>query len=107
MARHAGLLVEHFGSHGVAMFRRHTSWYLKGFPVGPAVRDAFANVDSMDRLADLVGKLDPDVPYPMEAARMVRGHSQGPRPVRLPYGFLESRETDALPAEAEEAVSGG
>ena len=61
----------------------------------------------LDQLDDLIGKLDPEIPYPMEAARMVRGHSQGPRPVRLPQGFLETRETGALPAEAEEAVSGG
>lgn len=107
MLRHAQLLVDHFGERGITMFRRHTSWYLKGFPVGPALRDAFANVESLEQLADLVGKLDPDIPYPMEAERMVRGHSQGPRPVRLPQGFLDSRETGALPAEAEEAVSGG
>lgn len=107
MLRHAQLLVDHFGERGITMFRRHTSWYLKGFPVGPALRDAFANVESLEQLADLVGKLDPDIPYPMEAERMVRGHSQGPRPVRLPQGFLHSRETGALPAEAEEAVSGG
>lgn len=107
MVRHAELLAEHFGPRGVTMFRRHTSWYLKGFPVGPALRDAFANVDSLEQLADLVGKLDPGIPYPIEAARMVRGHSQGPRPVRLPQGFLEDRETGPLPAEAEEAVSGG
>ncbi len=107
MLRHASLLADHFGPRGVTMFRRHTSWYLKGFPVGPALRDAFASVDSLEQLEDLIGKLDPDVPYPMEAARMVRGHSQGPRPVRLPHGFLEDRESDALPAEAEEAVSGG
>lgn len=107
MFRHAQHLADHFGPRGVTMFRRHTSWYLKGFPVGPILRDAFSNVDSLERLADLIGKLDPEIPYPMEAAQMVRGHSHGPRPVRLPQGFLETRDTDALPAEAEEAVSGG
>lgn len=107
MIRHATLLVDHFGERGISMFRRHTSWYLKGFPVGPALRDAFSRVDSLDQLGDLVGKLDPQIPYPEEAATMVRGHSQGPRPVRLPHGFLESRETGVLPVAAEEAVSGG
>jgi nifR3 family TIM-barrel protein len=107
MMRHARHLVDHFGPRGITMFRRHTSWYLKGFPVGPVLRNEFANVSSLEQLSDLIGKLDPEIPYPVEAARMVRGHSQGPRPVRLPHGFLDSRDIDSLPPEAEDTVSGG
>ena len=107
MVRHARLLEEHFGPQGVKMFRRHTSWYLKGFPVGPAVRDSFSRVSSVDELATLVGDLDADIPFPPEANTMVRGHSHGPRPVRLPRGFLESREGESVPRLAEQVVSGG
>jgi hypothetical protein len=38
---------------------------------------------------------------------MVRGHSHGPRPVRLPHGFLASRSGGGLTKEAEQVVSGG
>lgn len=108
MIRHATLLVDHFGQYGITSFRRHPTWYLKGFAVGPALRDVFSKVSSLDELNDLVGKLDPDQPYPEEAATMARGHTQGPRPVRLPHGYLEDRETlAAFPPEADEAVSGG
>jgi nifR3 family TIM-barrel protein len=108
MVRHAQLLVEHFGSpYGVRLFRKHPSWYLKGFPVGPALRDAFARVESVGELADLVGELHADVPFPDDAHRMVRGHSHGPRPVRLPHGFLADREGDRLGRGADEVVSGG
>jgi nifR3 family TIM-barrel protein len=108
MVRHASLLVDHFGDYGIILFRRHPSWYLKGFPVGPAVREALSNASSLSQVEDLVSGLDPDIPYPLEAARMVRGHSQGPRPVRLPDGYLTSRTSTAIPPrEAEEAVSGG
>jgi nifR3 family TIM-barrel protein len=107
MLRHAGYLVDHFGERGMVLFRKHPPWYLKGFPVGPVLRDLFAKVSALDELSDLVGKLDADLPYPDEAAGMVRGHSQGPRPVRLPQGFLETRDSDGLPTEAEEPVSGG
>lgn len=108
MERHARLLVEHFGEYGMTLFRRHPPWYLKGFPVGPALRDAFSRVSSEDELHDLIGKLDPSVPYPTQAATMARGHTQGPKPVRLPHGYLTDRVSrGALPAEAEEAVSGG
>lgn len=108
MMRHATLLVEHFGDpYGVNLFRKHPSWYLKGFPVGPTLRDAYARVASLDELADLNAKLDPDIPFPVEAHRMVRGHSHGPRPVRLPHGFLADRSGDGLEEGADQVVSGG
>jgi hypothetical protein len=108
MIRHATLLVDHFGDpYGINLFRKHPSWYLKGFPVGPVLRDAMARVSSVPELVDLVGDLDPDVPFPEDAHRMVRGHSHGPRPVRLPHGFLADRVGDRLDGAADEVVSGG
>lgn len=108
MVRHAELLVDHFGEKmGMNLFRKHPSWYLKGFPAGPALRDSLARVSSIDELEVLVEKLDPDIPFPEEAHRMVRGHSHGPRPVRLPRGFLTSRDTTGLAREAGQPVSGG
>jgi len=108
MVRHARLLVDHFGyPFGINLFRKHPSWYLKGFPVGPLLRDAFAQVSSVEEVADLAGKLDPDIPFPEEAHRMVRGHSHGPRPVRLPHGFLDTRSAASLARESEQVVSGG
>jgi len=108
MVRHAELLVEHFGSpFGIRLFRKHPSWYLKGFPAGPAIRDAMARVSSVDELSHLVDQLDPHVPFPAGADRMVRGHSHGPRPVRLPHGFLDDRAGDRLQREADQVVSGG
>ncbi len=108
MIRHATLLVDHFGDpFGINLFRKHPSWYLKGFPVGPALRDAFARVSSVDELGVLVDQLDADIRFPEEANQMVRGHSHGPRPVRLPHGFLADREGRDLAREADEAISGG
>lgn len=108
MIRHASLLIDHFGARGMTLFRKHPPWYLKGFPVGPTLRDALARVSSLDQLEMLVGKLDPDTPYPVGASSMVRGHSHGPRPVRLPHDFLRTRMVeDPLPIGAEDPVSGG
>ena len=108
MFRHARLLVDHFGDpFGMNLFRKHPSWYLKGFPVGPQLRDAFARVSSLEELAGLVSQLDGDVPFPDEAHRMVRGHSHGPRPVRLPHGFLRTRQGEGVGRDAERVVSGG
>jgi len=108
MIRHARLLAEHFGDpFGINLFRKHPPWYLKGFPVGPVLRDAFSRVSSVEELSDLVGKLDAEIPFPEEAHRMVRGHSHGPRPVRLPHGFLANRTGDQVDRGAEQVVSGG
>ena len=108
MHQHASLLAAHFGEkRGIVLFRKHPSWYLKGFPVGPRTRDAFSRVETLTQVADLVSKLPEGIPYPDEASQMVRGHSHGPRPVRLPSGFLDDRATTHLPAEAAVAVSGG
>ena len=108
MIRHAEMLVDHFGDKvGVGLFRKHTSWYLKGFPAGPALRDAMARFESVEELRDLVAKLDPTIPFPEEANTMVRGHSQGPRNVRLPDGFLADRGALKVGREAEQVVSGG
>lgn len=108
MVRHAQLLVAHFGEKvGMNLFRKHPSWYLKGFPAGPALRDALARVGLLDELKSLVDELDADIPFPEEANRMVRGHSLGPRAVRLPRGFLDDRSSVDLPVEAAKAVSGG
>ncbi len=108
MVRHATLLEDHFGEKvGLSLFRKHPPWYLKGFPVGPRVREAFSRVSSVEEVESLVGELDPGLPFPPEASRMVRGHSHGPRAVRLPHGFLDSRDGDRLDREADEAISGG
>ena len=108
MIKHSQLLVDHFGEHmGIRLFRKHPSWYLKGFPAGPMLRDEMARVDSVEELQGLVAQLDADLPFPEEANRMVRGHSHGPRPVRLPSGFLDDRGGDRLGRQSEEAVSGG
>ncbi len=108
MVHHAALLVEHFGEHmGIRLFRKHPSWYLKGFPAGPRLRDRFAKVNSVDEVRELVDQLDPTIPFPEEANHMVRGHSHGPRPVRLPHNFLATQDTESLSRDADQVVSGG
>lgn len=108
MRLHIRLLVDHFGPrHGVNLFRRHPSWYLKGFAVGSQVRDRLSRVVDVDEVDSLVELLDPTLPFPEEANRMVRGHSGGARQVRLPYGYLDSRDTDGLETDADLVVSGG
>jgi nifR3 family TIM-barrel protein len=109
MRRHAELLAEWLGGEGDGCtdFRKHVAWYLKGFPVGPQVRQALAMVSSLSELDDLLGKLDPAAAFPVEILGEPRGRTNAPGKVHLPDGWLLSRDDEAVPAEAELDDSGG
>jgi hypothetical protein len=53
------------------------------------------------------GRRELDLPLPPEARRMKRGHTDGPRPVKLPERWLELIDDPTPPAGAEVLVSGG
>ncbi len=115
MARHARLLVEHyrdFGGepHAMRDFRKHTSWYLSGYPVGPAVRRSFAMVSSLAELDDRLAALDPALEIVPGGERIKRGHTNGPRKVSLPDGYLDHLDDPdvVVPDDAHVmALSGG
>jgi nifR3 family TIM-barrel protein len=109
MVEHAELLCDWMGeAHGIRDFRKHTGWYLKGFPTGNEVRRRLNKVGSLEEMRELVASLDRTLPFPEGGMRMVRGHSGTPKDVHLPEGWLEDRDGPvALPHGAEQLVSGG
>ncbi len=113
MRRHAAYLVEFYGdeSRGCRDIRKHVSWYLKGFPAGPTMRQQLALVDSLAALDRLLGQLDADAPWPGADAEGQRGRAGTPKRVALPDGWLDSPDLSpaqqALVAHAELDVSGG
>lgn len=108
MLRHVGLLCERFGPDlGVRQFRKHTGWYLTGFPVGPEVRRRLATSSTLDEVSELLAPLDGSLPFPHEALRMARGHTNGPRPVHLPEGWMDRVDDPTPPIGGDLLVSGG
>jgi nifR3 family TIM-barrel protein len=108
MRTHAELLAESFGEQlGVRQFRKHAGWYLTGFPVGSGVRRSLGLAGSLAELHQLLDSLDGSLPFPEEALRMARGHTNGPRPVRLPAGWLDDVDDPTPPAGGDLLVSGG
>ncbi|MDW3849580.1 tRNA dihydrouridine synthase DusB [Micromonospora sp. BRA006-A] len=117
MRRHAELLVEQFVAgarnpargerDGCTDFRKHVAWYLKGFPIGSELRRSLAMIESLAQLDDLLGKLDPAVPFPVENLGQPRGRTNSPGKVFLPDGWLASRDDDTPPDGAELDDSGG
>ncbi|MGL6235907.1 MAG: tRNA dihydrouridine synthase DusB [Segniliparus sp.] len=90
--RHAHLLVEHAGNHGIAEMRKHFAWYLRGFSVGSQLRGKFSTVSSLAEIEDLLGQLPPDEPFP-EEAEGPRGRKGNPqKKVALPQGWLDDPE---------------
>jgi nifR3 family TIM-barrel protein len=109
MARHARLLAGHLGEN-LAMrdFRKHTSWYLTGYPVGGEVRRRFSNVSTLDELDDLIAALDPTLAVVPGGERIRRGHTNGPIRVALPAGYLDDPNDATPPDDADVmALSGG
>jgi nifR3 family TIM-barrel protein len=108
--RHGELLAELHGErHGVTDLRKHMAWYFRGFPVGGELRHALATVSSLAELGELLGRLDPSVPFPLEELGVPRGRQGSPRAkVVLPYGWLESRVLGTADiSDAESDASGG
>jgi nifR3 family TIM-barrel protein len=108
MRSHADLLCQSFGEDlGIRQFRKHAGWYLTGLPVGSAARRSLSQAASLAEVDELVSGLDPDLAFPPEAMRMARGHTNGPRPVRLPAGWLDDVDDPTPPSGGEILVSGG
>lgn len=108
MHRHLELLVEGFGERiGVTSFRKHIKWYLQCFEVGERQRRLLTQSEAAETVLAALDELGPNQPFPEHARRLPRGHTYGPRPVRLPDRFLETRVGDeGLPQRAV-VVSGG
>jgi hypothetical protein len=64
-------------------------------------------VSTPAELSALLDGLDPDVAFPPGAARMARGHTNGPKPVHLPEHWLDRVDDPTPPEGADELVSGG
>jgi nifR3 family TIM-barrel protein len=109
MRRHAELLSRWLGTEreGVTDFRKHVAWYLKGFPAGTELRKSLAMASSLSELDDLLSRLDPDAPFPEETLGKPRGRTNSPGKVLLPYGWLDDRDDETVPAGAEMEDSGG
>ena len=107
MVTHLDLLTEWLGEdRGTRDFRKHTSWYLKGFPVGGKLRKEISMMSSREEMLDILGTLE-DLEFPPEAARLTRGHSHGPRKVALPHGWLTTRDDPTPPGVLASAFSSG
>jgi nifR3 family TIM-barrel protein len=109
LVEHGRLLAELRGEvAGLRDLRKHTGWYLTGYPVGAEVRRRLSAVESLAQLEAAVATLDPGLTAPDEAVNGTRGTQSGPQQVTLPEGWLDHRDDLTPPsAKADALVSGG
>lgn len=115
MALHAHLLADHLGEdHAMRDFRKHSGWYMSGYPVGSEVRRRFALCFSLGELDDIIATLDPTAAIVEGGERIKRGHTNGPIKVAIPQGWLDGEQRAALDTDvsvpddgAVMALSGG
>ena len=107
IARHAELLAEHVGEQQACRdIRKHTGWYLRGFPVGGEFRKDLARVETLDELGALLETIA-DSEELAEHADDARGRQGSSSKVALPEGWLDDPEDDTVPEGAEIENNGG
>jgi nifR3 family TIM-barrel protein len=105
---HATLLSEWAGeAPAMRMFRRHSSWYTKGFRGSAKLRSRLMRVTTLAELEEVLRSANPEEPFPPEAMRVPRGKTAGRQKVSLPEGFLETRLTDDTAPAYIDPGSGG
>jgi len=109
LLEHGRLLVDRRGElAGLRDLRKHTGWYLTGYPVGGEVRRALATVESLDELATIIRGFDPDLRPVDQLAEGPRGTRSGPQSVTLPHRWRDDRDDPTPPrSPAELGAVGG
>lgn len=107
MLQHAELLAGWIGElPAMKSFRRHASWYTKGFRGSAKARSRFMQVNTLAELREVIDTMNPDEPFPPGAMRVPRGKTSGTQVVSLPEGYLERRD-DMTPPEDDGTIDGG
>ncbi len=109
MFEHARNLCDWFGERmAMHSFRRHASWYTKGFRMTSEQRSGLMRVETVADLEALLQDVDRGQPFPPSAMRVVRGKATGTQKVALPAGYLTNLDDDIpLSGSDEDPGDGG
>jgi nifR3 family TIM-barrel protein len=109
MLEHARLLAGWLEDEGNAMrsFRKHSTWYTKGFRGGAPLRERLMRVTTLGGLEEVLSDVDRAHPFPPEAMRVARGKTGGTQKVALPEGYLDDLDDATPPGVAAEAADSG
>ncbi len=107
MLEHAHALSEWCGERsGMRAFRRHASWYTKGFRGSARLRQSLMGIEVLEDLRQVLQGCPAEEPFPSHAARLSRGKGAGTQRVALPPGYLDAL-ADSTPPVDLDWVDGG
>jgi len=109
MLEHATMLADWFDEpYAMKSFRKHCTWYVKGFPNASRLIPELVQISTLDDLKQALAAFDTDEPFPLHKLRTPRGKRRKKQKVKLPPGFLDDLNDATPPGEkAESLVSGG
>src|SRR5262249_34912996 len=108
MLRHARMLCDWFGERlAMHSFRRHASWYTKGFRMTPEIRAGIMRVETLSGLDELFRDVDGAQPFPPSAMRVVREKATSTQKAALPAGFLNNLDDDTPSLGADDDTGDG
>ena len=106
--RHVDCLIEARGeSVALRDFRKHLSWYAKGYPLGVDVRRRLAGVSTRGDLEALLATLDPTARPTPGSEALPRAKSSPQARVALPDGYLDHLDDDTPPTPEGCTATGG
>ena len=107
MLRHARSLAGWQGEPpAMRAFRRHASWYTKGFRGSAQARHRLMHASTLTELQTVLATLDPAEPFPASCMRVPRGKTAGTQKVSLPDGYLDDLDDDTPPGPEAEDLGG-
>jgi len=109
MLEHARLLCDWFDEKfAMLSFRKHSTWYVKGFRSSPVLLEKLVRVETFSVLQEILADVNRDEPFPFSSLRKPRGKRRGKQKVALPEGYLDNLDGATPPSvAAEDATSGG
>jgi len=108
MFAHARKMADWFGERlAMHSFRKHASWYTKGFRMMSEIRAGLMRVETVGQLEQLFANVEREQFFPPSAMRVVRGKATGIQKVALPIGYLNNLEDDAVLVGSDEDPGDG
>ncbi len=99
MIEHLQALLSLLGEErGLMAFRRHATWYTKGFFGSAELRERLTRAPTVPAFLQCLSEVDRTQSFPVAALRAARGKRSQQHKVFLPPGYLDTEESEFLPA---------
>jgi hypothetical protein len=85
-------------NHAMRAFRRHSTWYTKGFRGSAQLRGQLMRVSTLEGLKSVLDQGYAEDRFPATAMRVPRGKTSGRRRVALPANYLDDRNDTTPPS---------